>query len=55
MGREQLDILCLAAGLWYTERKDIITACTVHLNAQDWDTNLPLLVTITVIMVTALV
>jgi hypothetical protein len=55
MGREQLEILRLAAGLWYTERRDIITARTVHLNAQDWGTNLSLIVTITVIMVTALV
>jgi hypothetical protein len=55
MGREQLEILCLAVGLWYTERRDLIIARTVHLNAQDWGKNLPLIVTITVIMVTALV
>jgi hypothetical protein len=55
MGREQLEILSLAAGLWYTKRRDKITARTVHLNAQDWGTNLPLIVTITVIMVTTLV
>jgi hypothetical protein len=46
MGREQLEILRIAAGFWYTERRDIITARTVHLNAQDWGTNLPLIVTI---------
>jgi len=29
MGREPLEILRLAAGLWYTERRDLITA--LHL------------------------
>ncbi|KAL5838519.1 hypothetical protein ACOSQ3_015688 [Xanthoceras sorbifolium] len=33
MGREPLDILRLAAGLWYTERRDIITALYILLRA----------------------
>ncbi|XP_048227687.1 nuclear pore complex protein NUP205 isoform X2 [Ricinus communis] len=33
MGREPLEILRLAAGLWYTERRDLITALYILLRA----------------------
>ncbi|XP_020537054.1 nuclear pore complex protein NUP205 isoform X2 [Jatropha curcas] len=33
MGREQLEIFRLAAGLWYTERRDLITALHMLLRA----------------------